>query len=171
MNGIVMQRNMRCKNVIIILDSRFTLHKLFLFTYHNKQDDFWTWLRINSVPIFEWRRFERILDHHNRYLSDVKHSYLISKKWRKNVLSCIAFQHIHNMHQTEKKTKSINFDIFDNPQNHFGVFLYLKMYEHFYQSYHVWFKYIDLNRGIYNNAFNVFRHYIQPILWLSLCER
>ena len=165
-----MQRNM---SVFIILDSRFTLHKLFLFTYYNKQRDFWKWLRINSVPIFEWRRFERILDHHNRYLFDVKHFYLVipCKKCRINVLSYIAFQHIHNIHQTEKKTKSINFNIFDNPQIHFGAFLHLKMYKYVYQSYYIWFKYIDLNRGIYNNAFNVFRNHVQPILWLSLCER
>ena len=54
-----------------------------------------------------------------------------AKKCRLNVLSYIAFQHIHNMHQTEKKTKSINFNIFDNPQNHFGAFLYLKLYDFF----------------------------------------
>ena len=131
MYGIVMQRNMRCKNVFIILGSRFTLHRLFLFTYHNKHDDFWKWLRINSVPTFEWRRFERILDHHNRYLFDFKHSYLIRpcKKVPPKCTIIHAFQHIHNMHQTEKKTKSINFNFFDNHQNHFGAFLHLKLYE------------------------------------------
>ena len=59
LNGIVMQRNMRCENVFIILDSRFTLHKLFLFTYHNKQYDFWKWLRINSVPIDVYNYYDK----------------------------------------------------------------------------------------------------------------
>ena len=167
-----MQRNMRCKNVFIMLDGRFTLHKLFLLIHHNKQYDFWKLLRI-GVPIFEWRRFERILDHHNRYLFDVKRSYLIiqCKKCRINVLSCIALQHIHNIHQTEKRWNRSILIFLTTLKIILAPFYTWKCTNIFIN--HIMF---DSNILIWiavfnNNEFNVFRHNVQPILWLSLCER